>query len=209
MYNYKSSAIFKVVGYPFFLCLGVQPLSARTSDLCNHPLHQSSLCSPKPSTGTLVNFTENELYYSGGILHQANISSPNAINLNPQNTKLETKQLNVDADAHPQEVEISHNKQDVRGELYTLFKNKFLMFSKAKKKKIQVCLKRYEPSLKIDGLWGDRTFAAIINSKVPEKKEAPQDKKTVFSALKSIFKGKSSCNTLMTHLLKPSDSKKN
>ena len=209
MYNYKSSAIFKVVGYPFFLCLGVQPLSARTSDLCNHPLHQSSLCSPKPSTGTLVNFTENELYYSGGILHQANISSPNAINLNPQNTKLETKQLNVDADAHPQEVEISHNKQDVRGELYTLFKNKFLMFSKAKKKKIQVCLKRYEPSLKIDGLWGDRTFAAIINSKVPEEKEAPQDKKTVFSALKSIFKGKSSCNTLMTHLLKPSDSKKN
>ena len=206
MYNYKSSAIFKVVGYPFFLCLGVQPLSARTSDLCNHPLHQSSLCSPKPSTGTLVNFTENELYYSGGILHQANISSPNAINLNPQNTKLETKQLNVDADAHPQEVEISHNKQIVRGELYTLFKNKFLMFSKAKKKKIQVCLKRYEPSLKIDGLWGDRTFAAIINSKVPEKKEAPQDKKTVFSALKSIFKGKSSCNTLMTHLLKPSDS---
>lgn len=209
MYNYKSSAIFKVVGYPFFLCLGVQPLSARTSDLCNHPLHQSSLCSPKPSTGTLVNFTENELYYSGGILHQANISSPNAINLNPQNTKLETKQLNVDADAHPQEVEISHNKQIVRGELYTLFKNKFLMFSKAKKKKIQVCLKRYEPSLKIDGLWGDRTFAAIINSKVPEEKEAPQDKKTVFSALKSIFKGKSSCNTLMTHLLKPSDSKKN
>jgi hypothetical protein len=80
------------------------------------------------------------------------------------------------------------------------------MFSKAKKKKIQVCLKRYEPSLKIDGLWGDRTFAAIINTKVPEQKEAPQDKQTVFSALKSIFKGKSSCNTLMTHLLKPSDS---
>ena len=206
MYNYKSSAISKVVGYSFFLCLGAQPLSARTSDLCNHPLHQSSLCSPKPSTGTLVNFTESELYYSGGILHQANISSPNAITLNPQNTKLETKQLNVDADASTQEVEISHNKQNARGELYSLFKDKFLMFSKAKKKKIQVCLKRYEPSLKIDGLWGDRTFAAIINTKVPEQKEAPQDKQTVFSALKSIFKGKSSCNTLMTHLLKPSDS---
>ena len=206
MYNYKISAIFKVVSYSLFLCLGVQPLSARTSDLCNHPLHQSSLCSPKPPTGTLVNFTESELYYSGGILHQANISSPNAITLNPQNTKLETKQLNVDADAHPQEVELIQNKQNVRGDLYTLFKNKFLMFSKAKKKKIQVCLKRYEPSLKIDGLWGDRTFAAIINSEVPEKKEVPQDKKTVFSALKGIFKGKSSCNTLMTHLLKPSDS---
>ena len=208
MYNYKISAIFKVVSYSFFLCLGVQPLSARTSDLCNHPLHQSSLCSPKHSSGTLVNFTESELYYSGGILHQANISSPNAITLNPQNTNLETKQSNVDADAdaHPQEVELIHNKQNVRGDLYTLFKNKFLMFSKAKKKKIQVCLKRYEPSLKIDGLWGDRTFAAIINSEVPEKKEAPQDKKTVFSALKGIFKGKSSCNTLMTHLLKPSDS---
>ena len=206
MYNNKSSAISKVVGYSFLLCLGAQPLSARTSDLCNHPLHQSSLCSPKSSTGTLVNFTESELYYSGGILHQANISSPNAITLNPQNTKLETKQLNVDADASTQEVEISHNKQNARGELYSLIKDKFLMFSKAKKKKIQVCLKRYEPSLKIDGLWGDRTFAAIINTKVPEQKEAPQDKQTVFSALKSIFKGKSSCNTLMTHLLKPSDS---
>lgn len=205
VYNFLNNAILITVGCSICLCSGTQILNAQASDICNHPLHRNALCDFEPVMDAPLTYSENELYYSGGILHQAKISSP-SVTLKSKNTMHQIEQLNADPTEHAKE---SENNLDQRSDnigLYNIFKNEFYKLSKAKKKKIQLCLKRSEPSLQIDGVWGDRTFEALMNVEGFEKKRASGGKQNVFSIFKSVFKRDKSCNTLISKFLKPSKS---
>ena len=193
----------KTVGCSICLCSGTQILNAQASDICNHPLHRNLLCDFEPVMGASLTYSENELYYSGGILHQAKISSP-SVTLKSKHAVHQFEQMNADPTEHPKE---SDNNLAQRGDkigLYNIFKNKFHKLNKAKKKKIQLCLKRGEPNLQIDGVWGDRTFEALMNVEGVEKKGASAGKRNAFSIFKSVFKRDKSCNTLISKFLKPS-----
>ena len=205
MYNFLNNAIFKTVGCSICLCTGTQTLNAQASDICSHPLHRNALCEMEPVKDSPLSYSANELYYSGGILHQAKISSP-SVTLKSKQAMHQFEQMNTDPTEHAKE---SENNLDQRGDkvgLYNIFKNRFYKLNKAKKKKIQLCLKRSEPNLQIDGVWGDRTFEALMNVEGFEKKEASDGKRNAFSIFKSVFKRDASCNKLISKFLKPSKS---
>jgi hypothetical protein len=88
----------------------------------------------EPVKDSPLSYSANELYYSGGILHQAKISSP-SVTLKSKQAMHQFEQMNTDPTEHAKE---SENNLDQRGDkvgLYNILKIDFTSSIKLKRKK--------------------------------------------------------------------------
>ena len=133
-------------------------------------------------------YTATDLYYSGSILH-------NEILLNeidpPQEPPSPTgfgafNDLDLEAET------VAAEDIDVK-DLYSEIGAKFKSLKKVQKKDIQKCLRYGSYTAKVDGLWGNQTFEAIIDFKNEIEIGNENQRDSVISKIKGVFSNKETC----------------
>jgi hypothetical protein len=128
------------------------------------------------------------LYYSGGILHNRDLLNETNPSLEPpsptgfeanNDLALEIETL-VDEDA---------NGKD----LYSKIGAKFRSMEKVQKKDIQKCLKYGSYTAKVDGIWGNQTFEAIIDLKNEIEIGNESQRDSVITKIRGVFSNKETC----------------
>ena len=135
------------------------------------------------------------LYYSGSILHN---TSP----INETISPLETTNVTSAETVETPNDELTHSspvdpKED---QIYNKISKKFQKFDQEARKKIQKCLRYGSYRGKVDGLWGNQTFASIIDFKGNSGFEQDDAEETVFSKIKNIFSNEKVCNELINDI---------
>ena len=139
-------------------------------------------------------FAIDQLYYSGGVLHNKALdkqSTPTEELEHP--TGMDEKlMLNEDTSSNQSQgtsLESSSNNK-IRG----IFQN----ISKAGRKSIQKCLQFGTYDAKVDGIWGQQTHKAISNFKnVAHQLRKQRDEPSLFSKIKNVFSRKAVCHKLL------------
>ena len=135
------------------------------------------------------------LYYSGSILHN---TSP----INETISPLETTNVTSAETVETPNDELTHSppldpKED---QIYNEISKKFQKFDQEGRKKIQKCLRYGSYRGKVDGLWGNQTFASIIDFEGNSRFEQDDAEETVFSKIKNIFSNEKVCNELINDI---------
>jgi hypothetical protein len=81
--------------------------------------------------------------------------------------------------------------------LYNEISNQFRNFDISGRKKIQRCLRYGSYQGKIDGLWGNQTFDAIVSFDETSKLTMQVAEEHIFSKIKNIFSNKKFCRNLI------------
>ena len=133
-------------------------------------------------------YSATALYYSGGILHNRDLLNETNPSLEPpsptgfkanNDLALEIETL-VDEDA---------NGKD----LYSKIGAKFRSMEKVQKKDIQKCLRYGSYTAKVDGIWGNQTFEAIIDLKNEIEIGNESRRDSVITKIKGVFSNKETC----------------
>ena len=140
-------------------------------------------------------FAIDQLYYSGGVLHNKALdkqSTPTEELEHP--TGMDEKlMLNEDTSSNQSRgtsLESSSNNK-IRG----IFQN----ISKAGRKSIQKCLQFGTYDAKVDGIWGEQTRNAISNFKSTASKLKEKADPSLFSKIKNAFSRKAVCHSLLVN----------
>ena len=133
-------------------------------------------------------YTATDLYYSGSILH-------NEILLNeidpPQEPPSPTG-FGAFNDLDLETETVAAEDIDVK-DLYSEIGAKFKSLKKVQKKDIQKCLRYGSYTAKVDGLWGNQTFEAIIDFKNEIEIGNEDQRDSVISKIKGVFSNKETC----------------
>ena len=133
-------------------------------------------------------YTATDLYYSGSILH-------NEILLNeidpPQKPPSPTG-FGAFNDLDLETETVAAEDIDVK-DLYSEIGAKFKSLKKVQKKDIQKCLRYGSYTAKVDGLWGNQTFEAIIDFKNEIEIGNEDQRDSVISKIKGVFSNKETC----------------
>jgi hypothetical protein len=187
----------------FFICacfFALEQHPAKAVAACHYSLYEENACKISKIQQSVVILQPYQLYYSGSILQAPQPSQTSAyLKTNSGETK---KQVNVESSdlLAPQNGQLSSTTAIPEISQYELFKGKFQDLNNARRKKIQKCLKTEFDNVKVDGIWGDITFSALINWKNSLDEDSPTEPDSLLIKLKSILSNKNSCNQFITEL---------
>jgi hypothetical protein len=133
-------------------------------------------------------YSANTLYYSGGILHNQVLL--NKTNPPPKPSGLTDFKANNDLAL---EIETLVDEDANSEDLYSKIGAKFKSMKKVQKKDIQKCLRYGSYTAKVDGIWGNQTFEAIIDLKNEIEIENESQRDSVISKIKGVFSNKETC----------------
>ena len=142
-------------------------------------------------------FAIDQLYYSGGVLHNKTLGeqfTPNQ-ELNPP-TAVDRKHALNDSISRSQNQGTS--PESISGEIRVIFQN----IDEVGRKSIQKCLKFGTYTTKIDGIWGQQTHNAISNFKKDANHLKQNDEANLFSKIKNVFSRKAFCQKLLNDTFK-------
>ena len=202
MYIKKDDSLtFYVKNIVITLLLVVHPLTISAQGNCVDQHSISAFCQEEKLTDVTEKLQKNEdvsvatLYYSGGILQ-------NKVLINGFGTPLEmTNVTNAEpVDALASDISTPISSVDEADGLYRKISGKFRNFDSEGRKKIQKCLRYGSYSAKVDGLWGDQTFDAIIDFQNAIKIAQKDDEQSVFSKLKNVFSNENACYDLINDI---------
>ena len=132
------------------------------------------------------------LYYSGGILSNLQPSIEPIKQL--ETVSLANAKLTTDTDE--QFSETSEPNLDTI-ELYNKIRKRFRNLDLISRKKIQRCLLHGAYQGDVDGLWGTRTFEAIVNYEEDLNTQIVEGGVHTFKKIQEIFSGKKNCKRLV------------
>ena len=143
-------------------------------------------------------FDITTLYYSGSILSNQSSSYEFSSPLEGKNAVgSQTREALVE-DSFRSNIPTSGLENGLRqNELYNEISNQFRSFDTSGRKKIQRCLRYGSYQGKIDGLWGNQTFDAIVSFDETSKLAIQVTEEHIFSKLKNIFSNKKFCYNLI------------
>ncbi|MDB4197654.1 hypothetical protein N9777_05150 [Ascidiaceihabitans sp.] len=132
------------------------------------------------------------LYYSGGILSNLQPSVEPKKQL--ETVSLANTKLTVDTDE--QFSETSEPNLNTTG-LYRKIRKRFRNLDLISRKKIQKCLLHGSYQGNIDGLWGTRTFQAIVNYEDDLNTQSAEEGVHTFKKVQEFFSGVKNCKRLV------------
>ena len=137
-------------------------------------------------------FAIDQLYYSGGVLHNRTSDEkfiPNQ-ELN-QSIAVDEKLALKDGISRDQNQRTS--TESISSEIRGIFQN----IDEVGRKSIQKCLRFGTYTTKIDGIWGQQTQNAISNFKNDANHLRHTDEANLFSKIKNVFSRKAACRKLL------------
>ena len=133
-------------------------------------------------------YSATALYYSGSILHnKILLNEINPPQRPPSPTGFEASNDIV------LEVETVATEATNGKDLYSEIGAKFKSLKKVQKKDIQKCLRYGSYTAKVDGIWGYKTFEAIIDFKNEIEIGNETQSDSVISKIKGVFSNKETC----------------
>ena len=133
-------------------------------------------------------YSATALYYSGGILHSRDHLNETEPSLKPPSPT--SFKANNDLAL---EIETLVDENTNSKDLYSKIEAKFRGMKKVQKKDIQKCLRYGSYSAKVDGIWGNQTFEAIIDLKNEFEVGNESQRDSVISKIKGAFSKKETC----------------
>ena len=133
-------------------------------------------------------YSATALYYSGGILHSRDHLNETEPSLKPPSPT--GFKANNDLAL---EIETLVDEDSDTKDLYSKIEAKFRSMKKVQKKDIQKCLRYGSYSAKVDGIWGNQTFEAIIDLKNEIEIVNESQRDSVISKIKGAFSKKETC----------------
>ena len=137
-------------------------------------------------------FAIDQLYYSGGVLHNKTLGEQSIPNQ-------ELDQLaSVDKKHALNDIISRRQNQGTSPEsISSEFRGIFQKIDDVGRKSIQKCLKFGTYTTKIDGIWGQQTHNAISNFKNDANHPRQKDEANLFSKIKNVFSRKAACRKLL------------
>ena len=132
------------------------------------------------------------LYYSGGIL--SNLQP--GVEPKKQLETVSSANANLTVETDEQFSEISEPNLDT-SKLYNKIRKRFRNLDLIPRKKIQKCLLHGTYQGDVDGLWGPRTFEAIVNYEEDLNSQIIEEGGHTFKKIQEIFSGKKNCKRLV------------
>ena len=177
--------------------------TASSKENCRDQSSASESCEQVETKSVQGNSQENEnssminLYYSGSIIH-------NASTANEVISSLEMATItNAESIQPPKDEIIDHPPLDPGEDgLYNEIGKAFRQFDPLGRKKIQRCLRYGSYNGKVDGLWGNQTFDAIIDFKKPADFEQVEAEEGIFSKIKNVFSSEKACYELINDIFR-------
>ena len=137
-------------------------------------------------------FAIDQLYYSGGFLHNKNLDEQFIPNQEiDQSTSVDEKLTLNDGISRDQNQGTSPER--ISSEIRGIFQQ----IDEVGRKSIQKCLRFGTYTTKIDGIWGQQTYNAISNFKNDANHLKQKDEANLFSKIKNVFSRKAVCRKLL------------
>ena len=137
-------------------------------------------------------FAIDQLYYSGGVLHNKTLGEQFILNQEPnQSTAVEDKLALNNGISRDQNQGTS--PESISNKIRGIFQN----IDEVGRKSIQKCLRFGTYTTKIDGIWGQQTQNAISNFKNDANHLRQTDEANLFSKIKNVFSRKAACRKLL------------
>ena len=133
-------------------------------------------------------YTATDLYYSGSILHNEMLLNK----IDPPQEPPSPTGFGAFNDLDLETETVAAEDIDVK-DLYSEIGAKFKSLKKVQKKDIQKCLRYGSYTAKVDGLWGNQTFEAIIDFKNEIEIGNEDQRDSVISKIKGVFSNKETC----------------
>ena len=133
-------------------------------------------------------YTATDLYYSGSILHNEILLNE----IDPPQEPPSPSGFGAFNDLDLETETVAAEDIDVK-DLYSEIGAKFKSLKKVQKKDIQKCLRYGSYTAKVDGLWGNQTFEAIIDFKNEIEIGNEDQRDSVISKIKGVFSNKETC----------------
>ena len=186
------------------LLMVIFPISTLAKEQCAGPdgngpvCHQETVDTIVVPTEKTKAFDVTTLYYSGSILSNQLSSYEFSSPLEGKNAVgSQTREALVE-DSFRSNIPTSGLENGLRqNELYNEISNQFRSFDTSGRKKIQRCLRYGSYQGKIDGLWGNQTFDAIVSFDETSELAIQVTEEHIFSKLKNIFSNKKFCYNLI------------
>ena len=138
------------------------------------------------------------LYYSGGILS----GTLPSLELKEQLEIISLANAKLTADTDEKFSEISEPSLDT-SEIYKEIRKRFRNLDLITRKKVQKCLLYGSYQGDVDGLWGRRTFEAIVNYEEDLNIQIAEEGAHTFKKLQNIFSGKKNCKRFVLDTFEP------
>ena len=137
-------------------------------------------------------FAIDQLYYSGGVLHNQTL-----VEQFTPNQELDQPTAVDEKHALNNSISRSQNQgaspESISSEIRRIFKD----IDEVGRKSIQKCLRFGTYTTKIDGIWGQQTHSAISNFKNDANHLRQKDEANLFSKIKNVFSRKAVCRKLL------------
>ena len=199
--NNDNNSNFNVKNLVIFMFLTTLASTTLANEQCAGQNGALGSCTQAKPENILESSQEKEdlsittLYYSGSILHKTSPISETISQLKTTNvTDAETVETPNDELTRSSPLDL---KED---QIYKEIGKKFQQFDQEGRKKIQKCLRYGRYRGKIDGLWGNQTFASIIDFKENSGFEQNDTEKSLFLKIKNIFSNEKVCNELINDI---------
>ena len=190
---------------PGIICLFLSlfgPSLANSSETCIET--DQVACEPAAILSTAVLFDEktpkananmHALFYSGGILSNQLPLAPNS----EAPISLETKLVTTDDNANESYQPGSELIQKAAYSLDLLaLRENFYDHSHTNRKITQKCLKKYGYRGKIDGIWGDKTYFALLSYQEPD---IALDESGFFDDIKNMVANFRNCDAVLDQII--------
>lgn len=206
MYNkHDNSRKFFYQKKILILLMVIFPISTLAKEQCAGPDGNGLVCHQEtvdtivvPSEKTKT-FDITTLYYSGGILSNQSSSYGFSSSLEGKNVVGSQIREALVEDSFKSNTPTSGLANGLRqNELYNKISNQFRSFDISDRKRIQRCLRYGSYQGKIDGLWGNQTFDAIVSFDETSELTIQVTEEHLFSKLKNIFSNKKFCYNLIS-----------
>ena len=206
MYNkHDNSRKFFYQKKILILLMVIFPISTLAKEQCAGPDGNGLVCHQEtvdtivvPSEKTKT-FDITTLYYSGGILSNQSSSYGFSSSLEVKNVVGSQIREALVEDSFKSNTPTSGLANGLRqNELYNKISNQFRSFDISDRKRIQRCLRYGSYQGKIDGLWGNQTFDAIVSFDETSELTIQVTEEHLFSKLKNIFSNKKFCYNLIS-----------
>ena len=182
------------------LLLLVKSSFAWASEPCIVDINANNSCNSEQSQGPKSKksqqdsdaFAIDQLYYSGGVLHNKALSqqlTPNREQAQPIDVD---EELALNDGISRDQIQRS-NPESVSNEIREIFQK----VDEMGRKSIQKCLRFGTYTTKIDGIWGQQTHNAISSFKNDANQMRQEDEASIFSKIKNVFSRKAICRKLL------------
>ena len=205
MYNkHDNSRKFFYQKKILILLMVIFPISTLAKEQCAGPdddgpaCHQETVDTIFVPTENAKSFDITKFYYSGSILSNQSSSYEFASLLEGKDVVGSQIREALVEDSFRSNTSTSGLENGLKQNgLYNEISNQFRNFDISGRKKIQRCLRYGSYQGKIDGLWGNQTFDAIVSFDEASKLTMQVAEEHIFSKIKNIFSNKKFCRNLI------------